>query len=60
MENDKVKLEVDIVTLNVILAGIAKLPLEQSIDTFMAIRQQADEQLKKDAPKGPLADKVVK
>ena len=58
-----VKLELNVQMLNVVLAGLAKLPLEQSIDTFQVVRQQANEQLGQPggpAPEGPLASKVVK
>ena len=56
-----VKLELNVQMLNVVLAGLAKLPLEQSIDTFTVVRQQASSQLGQGgpAPEGPLADKVI-
>lgn len=62
MENT-IKLEVSVNQLNVILSGLAKLPLESSLDTFSFVRQQAEEQVKnmqKEAPpEGPLSNKVV-
>ena len=54
---NKVNLELNIEQLNIVLAGLAKLPLEASLETFNIIRQQADSQLKK--PEGPLSDKLV-
>ena len=54
-----VKLELNVQMLNIVLSGLAKLPLEQSIDTFNVVRQQADSQLRQDRPEGPLADKVI-
>ena len=56
-----VKLELNVQMLNVVLAGLAKLPLEQSIDTFTVVRQQASAQLGQGgpAPEGPLSDKVI-
>lgn len=60
MENT-VKLELNVQNLNVILAALAKLPLEQSLETFMVIRNQAEKQLEQTnvTAKGPLADKVI-
>jgi len=61
MENQTVRLELNINMVNVVLAALAKLPLEQSIDTFMTIRQQVNTQVQADTPpEGPLSDKVVK
>ena len=54
-----VKLELNVQMLNVIIAGLAKLPLEQSIDTFNMVRQQANAQLQQQTPEGPLSDKVI-
>ena len=59
-----VKLELNVQMLNVVLAGLAKLPLEQSIDTFTVVRQQASSQLGQPGqggpvPEGPLSDKVI-
>ena len=56
---NKVTLELTIEHLNIVLAGLAKLPLEASLETFSMIRQQADQQLQKNAPDGPLSDKIV-
>jgi len=56
---NKVTLELTIDQLYIVLGGLAKLPLEQSLDTFTVIRQQANAQLQQPAPEGPLADKVI-
>lgn len=58
MENN-IKIELNIQMLNVVLAGLAKLPLEQSMETFMEIRKQADVQIRQAPPEGPLSDKVI-
>lgn len=57
MENT-IKIEVTLNQLNTILAGIAKLPLELSLETFNVVRQQADRQVQQ-TPQGPLSDKVI-
>lgn len=57
MENT-IKLEVNLNQLNVILTGLAKLPLEASLETFTVVRQQADKQMQ-GRPEGELADKVI-
>ena len=61
MENN-VRLELNVNQVNVILAGIAKLPLETAYDTFNAIRSQVDPQLQQQQSydtEAPLADKVI-
>lgn len=56
----KVTLELSINQLNIIIAGLAKLPLETSIDTFTFVQQQAQEQLGSPSNiNGPLADKII-
>ena len=45
MENN-VKLELSVNHVNLILMALAKLPLEQSLETFTIVRQQADTQIK--------------
>lgn len=44
MENT-VTIELNLQMLNVVLAGLGKLPLDQAIDTFAAVRQQAETQI---------------
>lgn len=56
---ETVKLELSINQLNIIIAGLAKLPLEASLETFNVVKQQAECQLKENRPEGPLADKVI-
>ena len=58
MENT-IKLEVNLNQLNVILAGLAKLPLEACLETFSVVRQQADQQVQQNRPEGELGDKVL-
>jgi hypothetical protein len=57
MENT-IKIEVTLNQLNTVLAGLAKLPLEISLETFNVVRQQADRQVQQ-APQGPLSDKII-
>ena len=54
----KVTLELNIQQLNIIIAGLAKLPLESAIDTFTFVQNQAKEQLNTQ-PSGQLADKII-
>lgn len=54
-----IKIDVNLNQLNIILAGLAKLPLETSLETFTIVRQQADTQIQKNRPEGPLVDKVI-
>ena len=61
----KVTLELSINELNVVLTGLAKLPIEQGLETFTAVRNAAEAQLNQQPnegppPEGPLADKVKK
>lgn len=58
MENN-IKLELNVNQLNVILTGLAKLPLEMSLETFTYVRQQADAQVNPNKPEGPLSNKVL-
>ena len=55
-----VKLDLTIQQLNVIIAGLAKLPIEAGLETFNSVQQQAQAQLGQPSNvQGPLADKVV-
>jgi hypothetical protein len=59
MENT-VTLELSVQQLNVIIGGLAKLPIEVAIDTFQIVQQQAQKQLGQPTkPEGPLSDKVI-
>ena len=56
----QVKLELTIQQLNIIIAGLAKLPIEAGIETFNEVQKQAQSQLGQSSNvQGPLADKVV-
>lgn len=61
MQEDVVKLEVNIEQLNVIMAGISKLPIEVALKTFNKIDQQVRDQLKikTDENNNSLKDKIV-
>ena len=60
MENQTISLELTIQQLNVILAGLAKLPIEVALETFNAVQQQAQSKLGPPAKtEGPLANKVI-
>ncbi len=62
MQEQKVKLEVNVNDLNIILAGVAKLPIEAAYGTFTSIQQQAEQQLGKpntNQLQGPLSNKVI-
>lgn len=52
-----VKIEVTVNQLNIVLAALAKQPLETVLDTFTTIRSQAEQQVSSEAP---LAAKVLK
>lgn len=62
MEN-KIKLEVDINTLNLIMGGLARLPYEQVFQTIDDIRGQVGPQIQAQQQAqqsgAPLADKVI-
>jgi hypothetical protein len=62
MQENTVKLELSVNDLNIVLAGIAKLPIEAAYGTFNSIQQQAEQQLGKpnsNQLQGPLANKVL-
>jgi hypothetical protein len=52
-----VTLELNVNQLNVVLSGLAKLPIEVALEAFNTVQQQASSQLGQ--PKGPLSDKVM-
>lgn len=60
MENT-IRVEVTLNQLNVILAGLVKLPLETSLETFTIVGQQADQQVQASSqrPEDPLSDKII-
>lgn len=59
MEN-KVNLELSVQELNIVLSGVAKLPIEMGLAVFNIIQKQADAQLKpNNVPTGPLSNRVI-
>ena len=62
MNEQKLTLELNIQQLNIVLGGLAKLPIEVGLDTFQAVQQQAQAQLGQptsNTPPGPLSSKVI-
>lgn len=59
MESQKIKIELNVNQLNIVLGALAKQPLETVFDVFSTIRTQAEQQVSQPAPQGPLSDKVV-
>ena len=62
MNEQKLTLELNIQQLNIVLGGLAKLPIEVGLDTFNSVQQQAQAQLgqpNSNTPPGPLSSKVV-
>lgn len=60
-QQNTVKLEVTIEELNIIISGIAKLPIEVGLTTFRKVDEQARQQLnvQRGQPEGPLSSKVM-
>lgn len=59
MEN-KVNLELSVQELNIVLSGVAKLPIEMGLSVFNSIQRQADAQLKPNGnATGPLSGKII-
>jgi hypothetical protein len=62
MNEQKVTLELTITQLNIVISGLVKLPIEIGLDTFQAVKQQAQQQLGQpgsNTPTGPLSSKVI-
>lgn len=62
MEQPKVKLELTIAQLNIILLGIRKLPIEIAEETYDLIKKQAEQQLgppTNTKPPGELSSKII-
>ena len=60
MENQTISLDLTVQQLNVILAGLAKLPIEVALDVFNNVQQQAQSKLGPPSKsEGPLSDKVI-
>lgn len=45
-----IKLELSLEEVNLVLAALAKIPLEQSLSTFMKIKTEGEKQVKDMAP----------
>lgn len=62
MNEEKIlTLQLNLDQINIILAGLGKLPLETSLQLFQGVRKQVDEQMSaNNAPTGPLSDKIIK
>lgn len=54
-QQTQINLTLPVQAVDLVLAGLSKLPLEQSMDAFLAIRQQAMSQLNAEAPAAPEA-----
>jgi hypothetical protein len=52
-QNTLIELKLPLHAVNVLMAGLGKLPLEQAIDVLMAVRSQAEPQLKAAADAEP-------
>jgi hypothetical protein len=62
MNEQKVTIELTIPHLNIVLNGIAKLPIDVALETFNLVQQQAQKQLGQPSstmPPGPLSSKVI-
>ena len=46
MDNLKINLELTVAEVNILMAGLGKLPLESSITVYEAIKAQAQPQIK--------------
>jgi hypothetical protein len=58
-EEKLLTLQLNINEINLVLAGLGKLPLESSLQMFNNIHKQVNDQMEQ-KPDGPLSDKVVK
>jgi hypothetical protein len=58
-EEKLLTLQLNINEINLVLAGLGKLPLESSLQMFNNIHKQVSDQMEQ-KPDGPLSDKVVK
>ena len=56
-QEKKVTLQLSINEINIVMAGIVKLPIEVGLETFKNVQQQVDQQI--GGINGPLANKVV-
>lgn len=58
MEKQTISLSLTVEEVNMVLGALGSQPLNQVLNLWGNIKQQAESQLKQ-APEGPLADKVV-
>lgn len=58
-ENKIINLSFDINSVNIILTGISKLPIEMGLNVFNSIHKQVNDQLNQETS-GPLKDKIIK
>lgn len=61
MQNEelRIKLELPVSHVNVILTSLGKMPLENVISTFTEIQRQASMQMQQERPQAPLSSKVI-
>lgn len=50
---DKLSFQLDLDQVNVVLAGLSKLPIEQGVGVFMYIKTAAESQLQNQTPAEP-------
>lgn len=50
MTTDKLTLTLTLAQVNVVLTGLGKLPMEQSLETWMEVRRQAEPQVDQPSP----------
>lgn len=61
MNEDKIlNLQLNLNQINIVLAGLGKVPLETSLQTFESIHKQVGEQMQPEPPQLPVTDKLVK
>jgi hypothetical protein len=62
MNEQKLTFQFDNQQFNIIMSGLAKLPIEMGLETFEWMKEQAKQQLESsvEAPKDPLSSKVIK
>ena len=56
MNDKKLTLELTVNDINILMAGLGKLPLEAVVDLWMRIKQQGEAQLKADPEPAGLTD----
>lgn len=56
MNDTKITLQLTVNDVNLLMAGLGKLPLESVVDLWMRIKQQGEAQLKAEAEPAGLTD----